>query len=578
MNKETTEIKFKEMIFLAVIILLGGVLRIYTLADRSLWLDEIQQVNYYFTSDSIWNLFNKAAIHFQTPLDYLIGYSMVSIFGFSEFIVRFPAFLWGSFSLIPIYLLTRYIFYIEVAIISGIFISSSRWMIAYSQEARPYSIFIFFLFLTLYYIVRAVSENKYRDWVLYCITAILLLLTRGYEPIVAIFVIYIITLSIYIIRWPNIEMQYWKNIIVKLTKVNIIITIIYIPFIYLVLKQLLSTKYISGQQNHIYNLWYFLSSIKNYYYTLTFPITHLITLLLLTGFMIIIINRKNCLWRAWFVSMAIFIPFFQLLIYLLLVNMNNAPFATRYMIYWLPFIYIICSYAIAEIGKLITFIFKGKVNYVVVTSLIVLPILVIFSTNTVAYYHTKKDDWRGSSQYIKSIIKPGDIVWVESAIPFGLYGGWQPRFEGKYVYYQDINDLSTDRLIDYIVEHVDAEGCVLLVYIGNIGNKELIKFNRNQVIIQQFTGMNVIKLINPNYLLKDNILDLLEEMQNIYPGNSSSVRIYLAKARLLFAEKKYEDSYKVIRKAKALVQQDQITRFNESVDKYFPGMDSKQIE
>ena len=62
-------------------------LRLYTLGDRSLWMDEAKQVSYYY-SDSILELTKKAAYQSQPPLDYLIGRFLLKNFGFSETVVR----------------------------------------------------------------------------------------------------------------------------------------------------------------------------------------------------------------------------------------------------------------------------------------------------------------------------------------------------------------------------------------------------------------------------------------------------------------------------------------------------------
>ena len=575
MKRDFLKNNIREIIILGAIILLGGILRIYTLGDRNLWMDEIAQVNHYLTVKSILYLMNRAAYHFQTPLDYMIGYVFTMLFGFSEFTVRFPAFLFGTFSLLPIYFLTRYIFTVDVAIIAVGVTAISKWMIAYSQEARPYSIFIFFLFFTLYFFIRALNENKKIFYQLYGISAFFMILSRGYEPLIVIFVLYIVTIGLYLRSRLNTNLFCRAEFIYRITRVNIIIGVFYLPFFIILMRPLDNRKYIGGVANKAY-YWDQLVLLMRQYKNLTFyPLSYIITLLLLIGILFIFNKKYKTPLKIWFTLTALFIVSAQFIIYLKIANLNVAPFAMRYMIYWLPFIYIIISYSIVLISKQIGILVRERINYRVISFLILLPIIIIFCRNTYAYYYEQKEDWRGSSSYIRTLINSNDIVWVETPWPYGSYGGYQPVFDGKPIYCPEIRDFSTDAIIKYVTENRRINGNVILVYYGI---KTPIQLDNNNLMIRNFHRIAVISLRNPDPAIFDNIRALLDEMENIYPEDSSRVRVYLAKARLLFVEKKYDDSYKMIGKAKALVQQHQIPRFNESVARFFPGLDSKQIE
>ena len=576
MKRNLLKDNITEMIILGAIILLGGILRIYTLGDRNLWEDEIAQVSQYLSVKSIPYLINRAAYHFQTPLDYMIGYVFTMLFGFSEFTVRFPAFLFGTFSLLPIYFLTRYIFSVDVAIIAVGITAISKWMIAYSQEARPYSIFIFFLFISLYFFIRALNENKKIFYQLYGISAFFMILSRGYEPLIVVFVLYIVTIGLYL-RYRLTTIIFCRSeFIYRITRVNIIIGILYLPFIYVLLTRLLEKRiFVSSVANNSY-YWEQMVSLMRHYKNLTFyPLSYFITLLLVLGILFIINKRYKTPLKIWFILTAVLLVSTQFIIYLKIANLNVAPFAMRYMIYWLPLIYIIISYTIVSISKQIGILVRDRISYRVISFFILLPIIIIFGRNTHAYYYEQKEDWRGSSSYIRTLINSNDIVWIETPWPYGSYGGYQPVFIGKPIYFPEIRDFSTDAIIKYVTENRQINGNVILVYYGI---KTPIQLDNNNLMIRNFHRIAVISLRNSGPFILDNIRALLDEMENIYPEDSSRVRIYLAKARLLFAEKRYEESYIMIRKAKAMVPQVQLSRFSESVARFFPGLDSKQIE
>lgn len=121
------------------IFILGLCLRLYHLGTPSLWLDEIGQA---VAALNTWaGLFNVVAGHLSPPLDYML-LKMVLVLGHSDWIVRLPAFVYGVVSLPLMFVFTRKISDEETAVLGMAGLSLSPMAVAYSQEARMYSLFL----------------------------------------------------------------------------------------------------------------------------------------------------------------------------------------------------------------------------------------------------------------------------------------------------------------------------------------------------------------------------------------------------------------------------------------------------
>ena len=132
--------KWQEAILIISLTLLALLPRLYQLDQKSLWMDEIGQIT--IARQGPLAAIRGAKNHVAAmPIDYLITF-VVTRFGSSDFVVRLPAAIWGTFSVILLYELGKKVYDSKlVGVAAGILMAISPMNIYYSQEARFYSLF-----------------------------------------------------------------------------------------------------------------------------------------------------------------------------------------------------------------------------------------------------------------------------------------------------------------------------------------------------------------------------------------------------------------------------------------------------
>ncbi len=163
---------------LFLIFLLGLVLRIYDLGSESMWVDEevsvavakldlVALIKYNFLNDQN-----------HPPLYFAILHYGVLIFGDSEFASRLPSAIFGSFSIIAIYMVGRLAFNKNVGLLAALILATSTFHISYSQEARSYSLLVFLTLLSYYFYLKIVSSKKRSYFLGYILSSVLILYTH----------------------------------------------------------------------------------------------------------------------------------------------------------------------------------------------------------------------------------------------------------------------------------------------------------------------------------------------------------------------------------------------------------------
>ena len=125
---------------LVLVILLAFALRVYDLGEREFWFDEVLSAN---VSGLGWE---GAVEHLRSapfehpPLYYLSLYPWQLAAGTTEFAFRFYSVFWGTLFVPLLYLLIRRLAGRRVALVAALLAALSPFLVAYSQEARMYSL------------------------------------------------------------------------------------------------------------------------------------------------------------------------------------------------------------------------------------------------------------------------------------------------------------------------------------------------------------------------------------------------------------------------------------------------------
>jgi mannosyltransferase len=132
---------------LLAILTLAAVLRFHAIGRQSLWYDEVLTV--YSARAPLSNLVTTVRTWESSPPGYfLLMNTWVRIFGDSDTSLRIPSAIFGVASISLLFLLARRVFQdhpsaTTIGLVAALVLALSRYHIAYSQEARPYSMAMF---------------------------------------------------------------------------------------------------------------------------------------------------------------------------------------------------------------------------------------------------------------------------------------------------------------------------------------------------------------------------------------------------------------------------------------------------
>lgn len=142
---------FKIHIIIILLFLIGFLLRIYDLGVQSFWLDEAISSNAavaLLKSGS--PTFPSGILYDRSILNTLLITLSFKIFGVNEFAARFPSVLFGTLTILLVYLIGSKWGNQRIGIIAAFLIAFSVWEIAWSRQARMYQQLQFFYILSLY--------------------------------------------------------------------------------------------------------------------------------------------------------------------------------------------------------------------------------------------------------------------------------------------------------------------------------------------------------------------------------------------------------------------------------------------
>lgn len=147
----------KKMIW--AIIIFGLALRLISL-NQSLWLDEaintlaVQNYNFF-------DLITKyARADFHPPGWFIILWTWTKIFGYSEIAVRLPSVIFGTITILIVYLICRKLFSQKLALIAALLLSVNPLHIYYSQEGRMYAFAALAVSVNILLLIKLYKEER----------------------------------------------------------------------------------------------------------------------------------------------------------------------------------------------------------------------------------------------------------------------------------------------------------------------------------------------------------------------------------------------------------------------------------
>ena len=160
----------KATYLVIAITVLGAVLRLYGLADESLRLDE--GYLYARITSSYYGTLTHWDTQWQGVLFAVVEKLWCDIFGHSEVSLRLLPALFGILTVPALYLLGRTLFSSGAGHIAALLVAVNPCAIYFSQDARPYSLFLLLSVVSAYFAIRSLRSESGRPRVLFALSAL----------------------------------------------------------------------------------------------------------------------------------------------------------------------------------------------------------------------------------------------------------------------------------------------------------------------------------------------------------------------------------------------------------------------
>jgi hypothetical protein len=367
---------------IAVIIMLGFLLRWYKLTDQSIWLDEAFTI--YNSQQAISHILDQKGN--TPPLYYLLLHFWIYINGISEFSTRLLSVITGTTAIFVINMLGSLIFNKRTGIYAALLLAISPINIYYSQEVRPYSLLFLLALLSIFFYVKLKDRYSKGSVASYTVFSTMLIYSHLY--------------GLLILLAQNIDQFINHNFKLRKLKswmlLQLIIIIFYIPWIIrmpeiisvqshswipkpnLLVSFPLFYKFTSGEAFSFYGL---LLALIYFFLILNYPFKS--------------IRKESILLFSWLL-VPVIIPFLYSVIF-------TPVFTIRYTIVASLSLFLIAAYSVFNMN---TFKNMGLLILIVLCSFLALHV----QNNT-----TIKDPWREVSKFIQSNIQDGDQVLLISS-------------------------------------------------------------------------------------------------------------------------------------------------------------------
>lgn len=213
---------------LFVILLISAILRIYKINFQSLWMDEIYTMNISNPDNSFGTIIKEVNNREGFPYLYFILLKILhSVFGYTPFISRGLSVLFGVLSVYLIAKLGEKLYTKQAGLFAALLLAFSEYGIYISQDARPYTFYLFTILLTYYFLIIYVKDISKKNAIRYGL-ALGLMLNVNFFSILNVLSQGAILLLFYFIVEKNHRNNYIKHSLIT----TFITFILFVPNIY----------------------------------------------------------------------------------------------------------------------------------------------------------------------------------------------------------------------------------------------------------------------------------------------------------------------------------------------------------
>jgi len=386
---------------LIILTVIGFFLRFYNLGFNSLWLDEASTNTFAVMSVSgIWQA--TAGGEFNPPLFYWLEHFML-VFGNNEVTLRFIPALLGVLTIPLIYFAGKEFMDRNVGIIAAAAFTFSPFLIFYSQEARAYSMMLFFVAFALVFYFKALKTNDLKNWALFGLLSALAFWSHFYSfVIIASLILYALFLQIG---------NFQKNLQnLKMIAVSIVLFVVLCFPLILLAIQLFASRTSTAPAFGIQGLGIISETFKQLSGFSDISMVFLLILFIIGIIQAFLIDKNKGIFLVALTILTFVISF---------ILSYKMPMVPRYLIFFNTVFFIGVAISYKMFYRIIN-------NRGVVYGFMAVLVLISVTTPFFMSYYSgySKEDWRGFSGQIQQMTKPGDLVVVVPGYiyqPFDYY-------------------------------------------------------------------------------------------------------------------------------------------------------------
>ena len=398
--------KDERYLHLAIIIALGVLgffLRYYNLSFQSLWYDEGAS---YIDSQNVFENLGHW-IEMTPPLFYLIEGFNLTLFGETEFAIRFAPAICGSLCIPLTYIITkRMTDSTPISVFTALLISVSELHIYFSQDGRPYGIISLLFLIQFYLYQKIIKDNSIKIWIIFALVSLLSIHISYFMAIPSL--LFNFHFFIFNIKYWIKDKKRFNNALLS----GLLITIGVIP-----LLSAIKRTYTVVTNDAIWEtgLELLRSCLLSIFYNNT-ALMIFSVIIITVGLLLLHQTNKQ---EATLLMLMCIIP----LGFLCLVS-HTMRAHVRYVIYIVPVFYlsfVISSFVIVE--KTITHYEKIKKYSKLIASTICVSMIIVAALSLPAYYTTVyKDDFRSMGHNLYQFTDDQDYVAFVPNDMAGMYG------------------------------------------------------------------------------------------------------------------------------------------------------------
>ncbi len=493
--------KYQTVSFFAILSA-GLFFRIYGLGHESLWLDEGYSIR--FADLDFFHIFSNRENN--PPLYFLILHWWIAMFGDSEFSVRFPSVVFGFLSLFMICKVGTQLFNTNTGILSSLLLSLSAFHIAFSREARTFSLTAFLAIISIYFFIKLLKRKSRTDLPGYILFSCLLMYSHIYGLFIIISQnIFFLSLFLFSGRSFRLSLKGWvltQAALIALFSLWIPVFLDQISFVqggFWIERpdiKTLSMTFLSYSDGSLFLMYLYITMS-------CFSIICFLPRETRTGQRGFFRFIKSNHWKTGFLnSEKIFLLFLWLFVPVILpfiISLFSTPiYHIKYTIPALPAFYLLAASGINNIRN----------RYCRLTVIIT---LIAFSLPAIRWYHTTvhKAQWREVVSFIDTNAKADDILlfntFISKDLLFNYYSGRDDLIKKNDLIKKDFPERNRDEVDEKYLEDLDqmvkghSRVWVILSISGK--NRELIKKrlleNYRLLYQRQYVGIMLYRFEKP---------------------------------------------------------------------------------